>query len=83
MKKMGANEPIWIQEIVDDKKKQVATIKFHFDEKGRLTKRENIQMSSKRKSELVYDENGRLVEFSYYVLGDTNWNLQKKHILSY
>lgn len=83
MKKMGASEPIWIQEIIDDKKKQVATIKFHFDEKGRLTKRENIQMSSKRKSELVYDENGRLVEFSYYVLSDTNWNLQKVHILSY
>ncbi len=83
MKKLGANEPIWIQEIVDDKKKQVATIKFHFDEKGRLTKRENIQMSSKRKSELKYDESGRLVEFSYYVLGDTTWNLQKVHTLSY
>jgi antitoxin component YwqK of YwqJK toxin-antitoxin module len=83
MKKMGANEPIWIQEIVDDKKKQVATIKFHFDEKGRLIKRENIQASSKRKSELKYDESGRLIEFSYFVMGDTNWNLQKIHYLSY
>ncbi len=83
MKKMGANEPIWIQEIVDDKKKQVATIKFHFDEKGRLIKRENIQVSSKRKSELKYDDSGRLIEFSYFVMSDTNWNIQKTHYLSY
>jgi antitoxin component YwqK of YwqJK toxin-antitoxin module len=83
IKKSSQSDPIWIQEITDEKKKQVATIKLHFDEGGKLIKRENIQMGSKRKSELKYDESGRLKEFNYYILNDTNWILLKIHYLEY
>lgn len=83
IRKSDLTDSLWNQEILDDKRKQVGTIKFFFDEKGKLIKRENIQPGSKRKSELKYDEAGRLIEFSYFVLGDANWVLQKTHYLSY
>lgn len=77
------NGNIWNLEITDEKKKQIGTIKLHFDEKGKLIRRENIQPGFKRRSELKYDDSGRLVEFSYSVLSDTNWVVQKIHYLSY
>lgn len=82
-KKDILDENVLIQEIFDEKKKSIGFIKYYFDKKGRLEKRENIQGSSKRMQVLTYDEAGRLISFSFHVKQDENWVLLKTHYLTY
>ncbi len=82
-KKDILEENILNQEIFDEKKKSIGFIKYYFDKKGRLEKRENIQGSSKRMQVLTYDEAGRLISFSFHVKQDENWVLLKTHYLTY
>ena len=82
-KKDVLDETVLNQEIFDEKKKSIGFIKYYFDKRGRLEKRENIQGSSKRMQVLTYDEAGRLISFSFHVKQDENWVLLKTHYLSY
>jgi antitoxin component YwqK of YwqJK toxin-antitoxin module len=82
-KKDILDENVLIQEIFDEKKKSIGFIKYYFDKKGRLEKRENLQGSSKRMQVLTYDEAGKLISFSFHVKQDENWVLVKTHYLTY
>lgn len=82
-KKDPLEETILNQEIFDDKKKSIGFIKYYFDKKGRIEKRENLQGSSKRMQILTYDESGKLISFSFHVKQDENWVLIKTHYLNY
>ncbi|HMV44341.1 MAG TPA: hypothetical protein PK079_09665 [Leptospiraceae bacterium] len=82
-KKDVLDETILNQEIFDDKKKSIGFIKYYYDKKGRIEKRENMQGNSKRMQLLTYDESGKLISFSFHVKQDENWVLVKTHYLTY
>lgn len=81
MKKESAT--VFNQEILDTKKKQVATVRYILDTSGRLIKRENIQTNTKRMSEIQYQENGKVKSFSFSVFVDNDWKTVKTHELEY
>jgi antitoxin component YwqK of YwqJK toxin-antitoxin module len=82
-KKDVLDELVSIQEVFDEKKKSIGSIKYFFDKNGRLEKRENVLGGSKRMQQLIYDESGRLISFSFHVKQDEIWVLVKTHYLSY
>ncbi len=82
-KKDILEENVWIQEVFDERKKQIGEIKFFYDKDKRLLKRENSQASQKRLQTFAYGENGKLISFAFHVKQDENWLLIKTHYLSY
>lgn len=82
-KKDVLDENVMIQEIFDEKKKSIGSIRYYYDSKGRLEKRENNQSGTKRMQVMTYDESGRLISFSFHVKQDENWVLVKTHYLGY
>ena len=82
-KKDILEENVLNQEIFDEKKKSIGFIKYYFDKKGRLEKRENIQGTSKRMQVLTYDEAGKLISFFFFFKQDENWVLVKSNYLTY
>lgn len=82
-KKDVLDENVFIQEIFDEKRKSIGSIRYYYDNKGRLEKRENTQSGTKRMQILTYDESGRLISFSFHVKQDENWVLLKTHYLTY
>jgi antitoxin component YwqK of YwqJK toxin-antitoxin module len=81
--KRDSSGDTWTQDILDDRKKSMGTIKFYFDEKGKLIKRENIQNSGRKSNEIKYDSEGRVIEFSFFLQDSNDWKLIKIHTLSY
>ncbi len=82
-KKSSENPKMYFQEVYNEKKELVATIRYFLNDKNQLIKRENIQPNSKRMSEIEYNENGKVKSFSFYSFKDGDWKLQKIHELSY
>jgi YD repeat-containing protein len=83
VKRDPENSKILIQEIFDEKKKQVAVVKYFLNEKNNIIKRENIQNQSKKMSEVSYDTEGKVTKFNFSVFKDNNWVLVKTHELIY
>lgn len=83
LKKSSENPKIYLQEVYNEKKELVSTIRYFLNEKNWIVKRENIQPNSKRMSEIQYDENGKVIGFSFFNFQDGDWKLQKKHELIY
>ncbi|MCB1141285.1 MAG: hypothetical protein H7A24_01150 [Leptospiraceae bacterium] len=81
--KKDPNENVWVQDIMDEKKKNMGTVRYIFDDSGKLIRRENVQNSYRRASEIKYDSSGKIIEFSYSVLDAGNWKVLKTHHLVY
>lgn len=83
LKKSSENPKMYFQEVYNEKKELVTTVRYYLNEKNWIVKRENIQSTSKRMSEIQYDENGKIKNFSFYIFKDGDWKLQKTHELVY
>ncbi|AXR59985.1 hypothetical protein [Leptospira mayottensis] len=77
------NPRMLIQNIYNEEKKQIASTKFEYDEKGNLLTRTNIQGEQERKNQLSYGSNNRLQSFTFHVKQNNKWELQKTHELIY
>lgn len=77
------NPKIFVQNIYNEEKKQIASTKFEYDEKGKLLTRINIQGEQERKNQLTYGSNNQLVRFTFHVKQNNKWELQKTHELIY
>ncbi|AOP35800.1 hypothetical protein A0128_19320 [Leptospira tipperaryensis] len=77
------NPKILIQNIYNEEKKQIASTKFEYDEKGNLLSRINIQGEQERKNQLSYGLNNRLTSFTFHVKQNNKWELLKTHELIY
>lgn len=82
-KKSPENPNLFFQEVYNEKKELVTTIRYFLNEKNWIVKRENIQANLKKMSEIEYNENGKVKSFSFFVFRDGDWKLQKKHELIY
>lgn len=83
LKKSSENPKMYFQEVYNEKKELVTTVRYFLNEKNWIVKRENIQPNSKRMSEIQYDENGKVKSFSFYIFKDGDWKLLKTHELLY
>lgn len=83
LKKSSENPKLYIQEVYNEKRELVTTVRFFLNEKNEIIKRENIQANSKRMSEIQYNETGKIIGFSFYIFKDGDWKLQKTHELIY
>lgn len=83
LKKDPTDAKVLLQEILDDKKRHVATVKYFLDEKNNILKRENIQAGSRRMSEVKYNEAGRVISYDFSIFRDNDWVKVKTHDLSY
>ncbi|MBM9576770.1 hypothetical protein JWG45_06340 [Leptospira sp. 201903070] len=77
------NPKIWIQNIYNEEKKQIASTKFEYDERGNLLTRINVQGEQERKNQLSYGPNFQLISFSFHVKQNNQWELLKTHELIY
>jgi hypothetical protein len=83
MRKDSTNAKLYNQEILDDKKKFIAIVRYFFDEQGRLIKRENDQPQNRKMSEIKYDSESKVTEYSFSIFQENDWLLQKTHTLKY
>ncbi|EJO69397.1 hypothetical protein [Leptospira kirschneri] len=77
------NPRAFIQNIYNEEKKQIASTKFEYDEKGKLLTRLNVQGNQERKNQLNYSSNNLLQSFTFHVKQNNKWELQKIHELIY
>lgn len=70
------------QEVYEEKKKLISSIKFFFSE-GKLMKRESVQGNLKRMQTFEYDEKGRLIRFTFHVKQNEDWIPVKTHTYTY
>ncbi|PJZ56327.1 hypothetical protein [Leptospira barantonii] len=77
------NPRVLIQNIYNEEKKQIASTKFEYDEKGKLLTRINVQGEQERKNQLNYGANNQLQSFTFHVKQNNKWELQKTHELIY
>ncbi|MBM9499590.1 hypothetical protein JWG44_04920 [Leptospira sp. 201903071] len=77
------NPKILIQNIYNEEKKQIASTKFEYDEKGNLLTRTNVQGEQERKNQLNYGPDNRLISFTFHVKQNNKWELLKTHELIY
>lgn len=77
------NPKVLIQNIYNEEKKQIASTKFEYDEKGNLLSRINIQGEQERKNHLHYGPNAQLTSFTFHVKQNNKWELLKTHELFY
>ncbi|RHX82376.1 RHS repeat protein [Leptospira yasudae] len=77
------NPKALIQNIYNEEKKQIASTKFEYDEKGKLLTRTNVQGEQERKNQMNYDSNSQLQSFTFHVKQNNKWELQKTHELIY
>ncbi|RHX87775.1 hypothetical protein [Leptospira stimsonii] len=77
------NPKLLTQNIYNEEKKQIASTKYEYDEKGNLLTRINTQGEQERKNQLNYDSNRRLTSFTFHVKQNNKWELLKTHELFY
>jgi hypothetical protein len=82
-RKDATKENLFIQEIFDEKKKQIGVIKIYLDKNNQIEKRENIQFNQTRMQTITYDEKLKVLSFSFFVKQEENWQLMKTHYFIY
>lgn len=72
-----------VQTLNDDKRRKVGEILLRFDSKKLLLEREFFQGDIQRKSKMEYDNEGKLIQYTFHVKQGETWILEKAHQLVY